>query len=82
MNPPKKTPQEKLIDMLERRLGVPSDAVHPDTTFDDLGLDSLALTEFSLAIKKELGVRLNEELESHSTIGDTVKLLESKGVRW
>jgi acyl carrier protein len=71
---------DRVAALLVDRFGVPADDISADATFEDMDLDSLDLVEFSLACEEELGVRIeDEEAEGLSTLGDAVRLLESKG---
>jgi acyl carrier protein len=71
---------DRVADLLADRFGVPAEDINENATFEDLDLDSLDLVEFSLACEEELGVRIeDEEAESLTTLGDAVRLLESKG---
>jgi acyl carrier protein len=74
--------QEKITQLLITHFGVAAEAVTPDTTYEQLSLDSLVLIELTMIIKKELGVRLDDDaLQAGSTIADTAELIESNGVR-
>lgn len=71
---------DRVKDLLVDKFGVPEDELSMEATFEGLDLDSLDLVEFALAAEEELGVRItDEEAEDLETLGDTVKLLESKG---
>lgn len=73
---------DKVVALLVENFGVSEDEVTPDTTFEELDLDSLDLVEFSTAAEEELGVRVtDEEAAELSTIGDAARLLESKGAQ-
>ncbi|MCE7071043.1 amino acid adenylation domain-containing protein [Dyadobacter sp. CY327] len=49
---------EKVKEILENASGIEMDGVSPDTAFLEVGLDSLLLTQVSLALKKEFGLPL------------------------
>lgn len=73
--------QEKLTDLLVSQLGVPAAKIEPDISYKDLALDSLALIELTMLINKELGTDLGDDvLQSETTIGDTIELVEAQGV--
>ncbi len=73
---------ERVKALLVEKFGVPADDITPESTFEDLDLDSLDLVEFALAAEEELGVRItDEEAEELETLNDTVKLLEAKGAK-
>jgi acyl carrier protein len=68
--------------LLVDKFGIDDDQVTPESTFEELDLDSLDLVEFALAAEEELGVRItDEEAEKLETLSDTVALLESKGAK-
>lgn len=51
---------EHIADMLITDYEVDAEELTPETTLEDLSLDSLALVELSLAMEKKLGVRVAE----------------------
>ena len=70
----------KIVALLDDKFGIAADEVTETTTFEELDLDSLDLVEFSMASEDELGVKIeDEEAAELKTVGDAVKLLESKG---
>ncbi|MEU4766358.1 acyl carrier protein [Actinosynnema sp. NPDC023794] len=40
--------------------------VHPDTSFDDIGFDSIALLEVLNLLKREHGVQLDDDVLEHA----------------
>lgn len=52
-----------LRQILTGRIGVDEADIpdDPDTTFDDIGLDSLAIMELQLEVEQRYGVRVPEE---------------------
>lgn len=75
------TLSDRLSQLLVTDFGVPEAEVLPDATFEDMALDSLALIELTMAIKKETGVVLtDDELQIDFTLADAIALIESKGV--
>ena len=66
---------EELKAILVDRIGLPEDDVRddPSTTFDDIGLDSLAFVEIQLAMEQEYGVTVgDEDAEKIHTFGDAI----------
>ena len=47
---------EKIKEILENTSGIEMDKVNPDTSFIEMGLDSLLLTQITLHVKREFGV--------------------------
>lgn len=74
--------QEKVAELLVSHLGVAAGTITADTSYEQLALDSLALIEFTMIIKNELGVHLDDDaLQARCTIADTAEMIESKDVR-
>jgi acyl carrier protein len=69
MNEPKKIGLEDLKRILVERVGLPAGDIPDDlnTTFDELGLDSLAFMEIALAVEQEYGIQVDEEDAEHIT---------------
>ena len=66
---------EELKALLVDRIGLPEEDVRddPSTTFDDIGLDSLAFVEIQLAMEQEYGVTVgDEDAEKIHTFGDAI----------
>ena len=66
---------EELKAILVDRIGLPEEDVRddPSTTFDDIGLDSLAFVEIQLAMEQEYGVTVgDEDAEKFHTFGDAI----------
>ena len=72
---------EKLTELLSEQFSVEPDSITKETSFvDDLGADSLDLVELSMALEEEFGIDelTEEETSSISTVGDLVRLIQSK----
>ena len=69
---------EQVRDIIVETLGCDAEAVTPAASLaDDLGADSLAAVELSMALEEEFGVTIaDEELPNMKTVGDLVKYLE------
>jgi acyl carrier protein len=73
---------DRVKELLVDKFGVPEEDIKPESTFEELDLDSLDLVEFALAAEEELGVRISDdEAEDLETLQETVALLESKGAK-
>ncbi|MCC2280897.1 acyl carrier protein [Streptomyces sp. ET3-23] len=48
-----------LIRLLSEHFEIDTADLHPDSTFDELGLDSLAVTELLVVTEQETGARLS-----------------------
>ena len=72
---------EKLSELISEQFGVEPDTITMETTFeDDLGADSLAIVELSMALEEEFGVSEmgEDEISSITTVGDLVHYLQNK----
>jgi acyl carrier protein len=55
------------------------DAIKPEATFKEIGLDSLDVVSFVMALEDRLNVEIPErELEGVERLGDALDLLERK----
>jgi acyl carrier protein len=72
---------EDLKRILVDRVGLPEGDVKddPETTFDDMGLDSLAFVEVQLAMEQEYGVTVaDEDAESIHTVGEAIDYVNKR----
>ena len=68
---------EKIAKYLSVQMDVAIEDITLDSTFEDLGVDSLDTVEMVLDLEDELGVELELE-EKIATIGELVAFIESK----
>ena len=68
---------ETIVKLLADRLECEESAITSESTFTDLGIDSLDTVELLMNLEDELGisVELDEKVE---TVGDLVALVEKK----
>ncbi|SEG19721.1 acyl carrier protein [Nonomuraea solani] len=52
---------EQLHEVLVTKFNVSSDDLQPETTFEALDLDSLAIVEVAVSLQERLGVPIEEE---------------------
>jgi len=78
---------EDLKKILVERVGVPEDEIgdNLNTTFDDIGLDSLAFVEIQLAVQQEYGFAIEDHEAQHissfrDAIDFTNRKLQEQGV--
>ena len=71
---------EKLAALLSEQFGVDVDSITMDTSFEDLGADSLDIVEMTMAVEEEFGLEDmdEEDLSGISTEADLVRSLKSK----
>ncbi len=66
----------KLRSMLADQLGIEEDEVKVDSTFEDLGADSLDIVEMVMAIEQEWDMEIPDEAaEEIKTVGDAVSYI-------
>ena len=71
---------EKLAALLAEQFSVDADSITMDTTFEELGADSLDIVEMTMAVEEEFGLEDMEEedLSGIATVADLVRYLKSK----
>ena len=71
---------EKAAALLAEQFGVEADTITMETTFEDLGADSLDIVELSMALEEEFGLEEmeDEDLSGIATVADLVRYLKSK----
>lgn len=66
---------DDLRTILVDRIGVPEENIKsdPGTTFEDMGLDSLALVDVQLAVQQEYDFAIpDEDADKIGTVGDAI----------
>ena len=70
---------EQIKKIIVDQLGVDADAVTPETTIEDLGVDSLDLVETIMTVEDEFGITFDDgDVEGLKTVGDIADYIESK----
>ena len=69
---------EKLAKYASKQLELDITEITPDSTFEDLGIDSLDIVEMVMELEGELGVDLEVEDETITTFGQMAAFIESK----
>jgi acyl carrier protein len=68
---------EKILVILEDYFQFNKKDITPESTFDDIGFDSLDIVEMAMDVEDEFDIRVTEEqFESCKTIGDVVTLVD------
>ncbi|ACV68703.1 acyl carrier protein [Desulfohalobium retbaense] len=70
---------EKLQEIVAEQLGVSNDEVKPEASFvEDLGADSLDLTELIMAMEDEFGIEIDdEEAQKLTTVKAALDYIEA-----
>lgn len=68
--------ETRLLALISDASGVAPDAIKPESRLDELGLDSLAITEMALKLRKEFGVsRLDEKFYFLETVDELLQVV-------
>ena len=69
---------EKLQAIIVDKLSVDADEVTLDSTFEDLGADSLDIVEIVMALEEEFDIEISDdEAEKAKSVGDVVNYLST-----
>ncbi|WP_097027712.1 acyl carrier protein [Clostridium peptidivorans] len=68
---------EKIKNIIVEQLNVEEEGLTLETSFEELGVDSLDLFQIVIEIEEEFNLQI-EDAEAIKTIGDAVKFVESK----
>lgn len=66
---------EKVVEMLVEEKGLDAEAIKPESTWAELGLDSLDTVELVMNVEDTFGVSL-EMTEDMATVADIVKVID------
>ena len=71
---------EKIAALLAEKLGVDADSITMDTSFEELGADSLDVVDLTSAVEEAFGLDelADENLSDMTTVGDFVRFLQAK----
>ena len=66
---------EKIAALLAEQFGMDVDSITMDTSFEDLGADSLDIVELTMAVEEEFGLENMDEddLSGVATVADLVR---------
>lgn len=72
--------EEKVKKIVSEQLGCAEDSIKIDSAFvEDLGADSLDLTELIMAMEEEFDIEIDDEdAQAMKTVKDAVSYIESK----
>lgn len=68
---------ETIAKLIAERMGRDVEEVKMESTFTELGVDSLDTVELLMSLEDELNIEIELE-EKVTTVGDLVKFIESK----
>ncbi|MCL2201035.1 MAG: phosphopantetheine-binding protein [Oscillospiraceae bacterium] len=68
---------EKIAEVIADHVGSDVADINEETTFEELGVDSLDIVEMVMRFEEELGVELELE-DKFDTVGALAKFIESK----
>ena len=71
---------EKIAKILAEQFGVAADSISMDTSFEDLGADSLDVVEVTMALDEEFGIgELSEDdMSGITSVADLVRFVSGK----
>ncbi len=69
---------DKVKSIIVEKLGISENEVRMETTFEDLGADSLDIVELIMAIEEEYDIQVSdEEAEKAQSVGDVVNYINT-----
>ncbi len=68
---------EKIKRIMEQQLGLDQSEITLDTSFEELGIDSLDLFQIIIEIEEEFRIQI-EDAESIKTVGEAVSVVKEK----
>ena len=69
---------EKLVAFAAEHLELDPSEITPESTFEDLGIDSLDIVEMIMDLESELGVELEMEDQKISTFQELADFIDAK----
>ncbi len=70
------TPYAFLADVLSEKYDVDPDAISPEATLTELGLDSLTIVELLFDVEDEFGIEVPEERATFETLAEAAALVD------
>lgn len=71
--------KEKVFSCIAKSLNVDKGSLALETTFQQLGADSLDMVEFSMGVEDEFGITFEQDdVMKIKTVGDAISLIEQK----
>ena len=73
----RKDTANKVIEIVAEKLNLDKNSFDENTTFKDLGADSLDIVEIIMSFEEEFGIEIkDEEAEKIKTIGEAVDMIQ------
>ena len=71
---------EKIVALLSEQLGVDAENITMDTSFEELGADSVDVVDLTMAVEEAFNLEdlADENLSDMTTVGDFVRFLQTK----
>ena len=71
---------EKIVELLSEQLGVDPENITRDTSFEELGADSVDVVDLTMAVEEAFHLEdlADENLSDMTTVGDFVRFLQKK----
>ncbi len=70
------SPYEFLAQVLSEKYDVSPDAISPEATLTELGLDSLTVVELLFDVEDEFGIEVPEERATFQTLAEAAALVD------
>ena len=68
---------EKIKALIAEQFDIEEDTISSDTSFEDLGADTLDIAELIMALEEEFDIEIPEEFsENIATVGDAVSAVK------
>lgn len=68
---------DKIKKIIEEQLGMQQDKITMNTSFEELGVDSLGFFQIVIEIEEQFGVQI-EDAEAITTVSEAVSFVEEK----
>ena len=69
---------EKLVNYAAKQLEIDASEISPESTFENLGIDSLDIVEMIMDLESELGIELDMEDQKIATFQELADFIEAK----
>ncbi len=74
----KDSTRQKVAEIIAEKLSIPASNITDNSTFKDLGADSLDIVEIIMGFEESFGIEIkDEDAEKIKTIGQAVDLIHS-----